>query len=70
MKGTMQDFPLTLPMVFRRMMRFSPDKTVVTAGPGGPWRHPWGQVGERTLRLCNALKKLGVKKGTPVEFFD
>ena len=69
MKGTMQDFPLTLPMIFRRMMRFAPDKMVVTAGPGGPWRHPWGQIGERTLRLCNALRKLGVQEGDHVGTF-
>ena len=69
MKGTMQDFPLTLPMIFRRFMRFSADKRVVSAGPGGTYRHTWGEVGERTLQLCNALGKLGVSSGDRVGTF-
>jgi fatty-acyl-CoA synthase len=65
----MQDFPLTLPMVFRRFMRFSPDKLVVSSGPSGRRQHTWGQVGERTLRLCNAIKKLGAEPGDRVATF-
>src|SRR3989442_494134 len=70
MKGLMQDWQLTLPSIFRRFMRFSPDKQVVTGGtPKGTFRHTWGQVGERTLRLANALAKLGVSQGDRVATF-
>ena len=43
MQGLMQDYPLTLPHIFRRAERLFPEKEIVTAtaipgGDGGPVR--------------------------------
>ena len=66
MPGLMQDFPLTLPLVFRRAARESRLREVVSA-PGV--RSTWGEVAERSLRLCRVLERLGVERGERVGSF-
>ena len=48
MQANMQTTPLTLPMIFRRVERIFPDKTVVTAGPKPAGRS--GAAGHDDLR--------------------
>jgi fatty-acyl-CoA synthase len=66
MKGLMQEFPLTLPLVFRRATRESHAREVVTAPDQ---RATWGVVAERSLRLCHVLDRLGVSPGERVGSF-
>src|SRR5438874_1280333 len=66
MKGLMQDVPLTLPLVFRRAARESSRREVVTAPDR---RATWGEVAQRSLRLCRALERLGVGRGERVGTF-
>src|SRR6188472_984038 len=67
MQGLMQDYPLTLPHIFRRAERLFPEKGVVTAtaipgGDGGPVRErvTYGEWAQRTRRLAGALDALGI----------
>jgi len=69
MKGLMQEVPLTLPLIFRRIALQFPDRDVVTAAPGYERRATWGEIAERTLRLCRVLGKLGVGRGDRVGTF-
>jgi fatty-acyl-CoA synthase len=56
MKGLMQDFPLTLAHVLRRAEREAHAREVVTAPDR---RATWGEVAERSRRLCRVLERLG-----------
>jgi fatty-acyl-CoA synthase len=66
MKGLMQEFPLTLPIVFRRAAREARTREVVTAPD---WRSTWGDVTDRSLRLCRVLEALGLERGDRVGTF-
>jgi fatty-acyl-CoA synthase len=59
-QGLMQEYPLTLPTIFRRAVQLFPDKRIVTASPRGLDETTYGAWGERTLRLGGALDDLGV----------
>jgi fatty-acyl-CoA synthase len=65
----MSELPLTLALMLRRAMRLGGSKRVVTARREGAERHTWAQVAERTLRLCRALQRLGVRPGERVATF-
>jgi fatty-acyl-CoA synthase len=67
MRGTMMDFPLTLPTILERsgklfarveLVSRKPDKTIV--------RSCYGEFYRRARRLSNALTKLGLKSGDRV----
>jgi fatty-acyl-CoA synthase len=64
----MSELPLTLSLPLRRAARGG-HKRVVTAGRQGPERRTWAQISERTLRLCGALRRLGVRPGERVATF-
>jgi fatty-acyl-CoA synthase len=69
MQGLMQDYPLTLPHVFRRAERLFPDKTVVTATATGRERTNYRDWAARTRRLAGAFDALGVTDGGRVATF-
>jgi fatty-acyl-CoA synthase len=61
MDSTMMDFPLTVAAIRRYGTTVFGDKEVVTADGDGPARRrTYADVGERTARLANALRGLGV----------
>jgi fatty-acyl-CoA synthase len=62
----MQDVALTLPLVFRRAAREGARREVISAPDR---RSTWGEVAERSLRLCRVLDRLGVERGERVGSF-
>ena len=61
MRSTMMDFPLTITTIMRYGTTVFGDKEVVTcAGEDAPRRRSYADVGERSARLANALRSLGV----------
>jgi fatty-acyl-CoA synthase len=66
--GEMQDFPLTLTHVLRRMSTVHRDSAVVTQVDDEGRRRSMGfaQIGERAARLAGALEALGVAPGDRV----
>jgi fatty-acyl-CoA synthase len=64
----MQEVPLNLALVLRRVRRLFPHKRVRTGGPAGAV-HTWGEVGERAARLAGVLARLGVAPGDRVGSF-
>ncbi len=69
MLGLMQDRPLSLPHVFRRVERLFGHKTVVSGRVGGETTTTWAQVCARARRLAAALDELGVPAGARVGTF-
>ena len=59
MQGLMQDYPLTIPHLFRRAEQLFADKQVVTATATGIERTTYGDWAERTHRLGGVLDDLG-----------
>jgi fatty-acyl-CoA synthase len=60
MDGLMQDFPLTLPHLFRRCEQLSAAKTITTATPAGVERITYGEWAIRTRKLGSVLDTIGV----------
>ncbi len=61
MDSTMMDYPLTITTIMRYGTTVFGDKEVVTcAGDEPARRRSYADVGERTARLANALRALGV----------
>ena len=61
MESTMMDFPLTVTTIMRYGTTVFGDKEVVTcAGDAPARRRSYAEVGERSARLANALRSLGV----------
>src|ERR1700753_3708666 len=61
MDSTMMDYPLTITTVMRYGTTVFGDKEVVTCAGDEPGRRrSYAAVGERTARLANALRSLGV----------
>ena len=61
MESTMMDIPLTVTSIMRYGTTAFADKEVVTcAGDAPPRRRTYAALGERTARLANALRSLGV----------
>ena len=61
MESTMMDIPLTVTSIMRYGTTAFAGKEVVTcAGDAPPRRRTYAALGERTARLANALRSLGV----------
>jgi fatty-acyl-CoA synthase len=69
MLGLMQDRPLSLPHVFRRVERYFGHKTVVSGRVGGETTMAWAEVCARVRRLAAALDELGVPADARVGTF-
>ncbi|QXC62435.1 long-chain fatty acid--CoA ligase [Aquihabitans sp. G128] len=69
MQGLMQDYPLTLPMLFQRAEQLFPNKEIVTALPTGRVRITYGEWAERTRRLGGVLDTLGISADGRVATF-
>jgi fatty-acyl-CoA synthase len=69
MLGLMQDRPLSLPHVFRRLERYFGHKTVVSGRVGGETTMSWAEVCARVRRLAAALDELGVPTDARVGTF-
>jgi fatty-acyl-CoA synthase len=67
--GLMQDRPLSLPHVFRRLERHFGHKTVVSGVVGGETTMTWAQVCARVRRLAAGLSELGVPADARVGTF-
>jgi fatty-acyl-CoA synthase len=65
-QSLMQDVPLTLDLVRRRVEQLHADKVVTTRHPDGIDRASYGEVLERSGRLADALRGLGVRRGDRV----
>jgi fatty-acyl-CoA synthase len=63
----MMDVPLTIQSMYRHGMELFGRKEIVSRTPdGGVMRHTFAQFGERTNRLANALRELGLEPGDRV----
>jgi fatty-acyl-CoA synthase len=61
MEGLMQEVPLTLDLVLRRLETVGAEVPVASAGADGVVAHfSWGEIGARARRLAAALDGLGV----------
>jgi fatty-acyl-CoA synthase len=69
MQSTMQDFPLTLPMIFHHGRRVYADSQVVTVEAEGSRRASFREVADRACQLAHALAGLGVRPGERVGTF-
>src|ERR1035437_8806989 len=69
MLGTMQDFPLTLNMLFRHGARIHSNSEVVSYHADRVDRAKFGAVAGRTEQLAAALKRLGIGEGDRVGTF-
>jgi fatty-acyl-CoA synthase len=69
LESTMQDFPLTIGMIFRHGRSVYANSEVVTYEGDGCRRSTYAQVGDRVDQLASALTKLGVENGTRVGTF-
>jgi fatty-acyl-CoA synthase len=67
MRGTMMDFPLTLPTILERAGKYFPRVEIVSRNPDKSIaRSNYGQFYVRARRLAAALTKLGLKPGDRV----
>ena len=69
MRGLMQDVPLTMELVRRRLGRHSGPRAVVTGTEGEPRRSTWAETGERSARLRGALAQMRIGAGDRVATF-
>jgi fatty-acyl-CoA synthase len=70
MLGTMQDFPLTIGMLFRHGATLHGDSVVVTLEGDHRRSAPFTEVADRATRLAAGLTKLGVGSGDRVATFS
>ena len=67
MRGTMMDFPLTLPTILERAGRYFPRVEIVSRKPDRSIaRTNYGAFYDRARRLAAALTRLGLKPGDRV----
>src|SRR5215470_4124469 len=67
MRGTMMNFPLTLPTILERSGKIFPRVEIVSRKPDkSVVRTCYGQFYSRARRLASALTKLGLKPGDRV----
>jgi fatty-acyl-CoA synthase len=67
MRGTMMDFPLTLPTILERAGKIFPRVEIVSRNPDKSiTRTCYGEFYRRARRLASALTKLGMKPGDRV----
>ena len=69
MLGTMQDFPLTIRMIFDYGRKAYPDSKVFTMTPDGYQEISYTGLAERAGKLANALAGLGIKESDRVGTF-
>jgi fatty-acyl-CoA synthase len=69
LESTMQDFPLTVGMLFRHGRAVYADSEVVTFEGDHSRRATYAQVADRAEQLAAALARLGVERGTRVGTF-
>ena len=69
MLGTMQDFPLTLPFLFRHGATIHRESQVVTYLGDRTERASFGETALRAQRLARALERLGIGRGDRVGTF-
>ncbi len=69
MLGNMMDRQLTIDMILERGGQYFSNKEIVTRTLSGIHRYTYGDMYDRTKKLANALKKLGVKDGERVATF-
>src|SRR3954471_11658445 len=69
MQGLMQERPLSLPLVLRRVERYFGHKRVVTGRADGETEATWAEVCGRVRRLAGVLDELGVPHGARVGSF-
>ncbi len=69
LEGLMQDFPLTLQHLRRRMRDSHPGSELVTLTDAGVVRAAYGEISERVDRLARVLRRLGVQRGDRVGTF-
>ncbi|OLS36451.1 long-chain fatty acid--CoA ligase [Bacillus sp. MRMR6] len=62
----MMQTPLTMIQMIERAEKYFPKKQVVSRTTSGIQRLTYKEIGERTRRLADSLKKLGVQKGEKV----
>jgi fatty-acyl-CoA synthase len=62
----MMQTPLTMTQMIERAEKYFPKKQVVSRTSSGIHRFTYKQIGERTRRLADSLKKLGIEKGDRV----
>jgi fatty-acyl-CoA synthase len=62
----MMQTPLTMPQMIERAEKYFPKKQVVSRTASGIQRLTYKEIGVRTRRLADSLKKLGVEKGDRV----
>jgi fatty-acyl-CoA synthase len=69
MLSTMQDYPLTINVIFEHGRRVHSDSEVVTFMGDAARRASYGEMGKRVEQLATALKRLGIKQGDRVGTF-
>jgi fatty-acyl-CoA synthase len=69
LESTMQDFPLTVGMIFRHGRTVHAQSEVVTCEGDHSRRATFAEVADRADRLAAALTRLGVEEGTRVGTF-
>ncbi|SDN12493.1 long-chain fatty acid--CoA ligase [Bacillus sp. OK048] len=62
----MMQTPLTMTQMIERAEKYFPKKQVISRTSSGIHRMTYQQIGERTRRLADSLKKLGIEKGDRV----
>ncbi|HMF84331.1 MAG TPA: long-chain fatty acid--CoA ligase [Acidimicrobiia bacterium] len=70
LESTMQDFPLTIGMIFRHGATVHSDSEVVTFEGDGSRRATFADVAQRAKRLAAALQRLGIRNGDRVGTFQ
>lgn len=69
MQGLMQDFPLTLTLMFERAEKLFPEKTITTAEGDRLERRTYGEWAQGVRRLAGALDALGLSPAARVGTF-
>ena len=69
MLSTMQDYPLTLNMIYQHGRRIYADSKIRTFEGTGCREASFGEIGDRAERLAGALRRLGVRPGDRVGTF-
>ena len=64
--GLMQEMPLTLELVLRRLESVGAELSVTSAFGAGVVHHTWGEIAERSRRLITVLDVLGLPVGARV----
>src|SRR5690606_36339062 len=68
-RGLMQDVPLSISLILRRMMSVGAEMTVTSVEPAGVDIRRYSEIVDRSLRLASALEELGVPRGGNVASF-